>query len=192
MKIIRFTFYNFQCLSFSTIVIKVREAFANRGWKVLPHECEIALASTSGSSSSGVLGAAYAAMSDYAREVRTQEVRQVPSATPNTDDRALSEGVAGASGEENGVDSSEENAVNSEGVAAHESGLGLTDSTAISREGPDALAETSDPSRKRSDFRKMGWLLAGISIGVFMGVGVCYGAGAFRLARGGTVRVAER
>lgn len=173
--------------------MKVREAFANRGWSILPHECEIALASTSGSSSSGVLGAAYAAMSDYARDVRTQEVRQVHSSvTSNDEDRALSEGVAGASGHENDADSGEENAVNYDGVAAHESGSGLMDCTAISREGPDALAETSDPFRKRSDNRKMGWLLAGISIGIFIGVGVCHGAGAFRPARGGTARVAER
>lgn len=187
----RFTSYSFQCLSFPTTVKKVREAFVNRGWRVLSHECEIALASTSGSSSSGVLGAAYAAMSDYAREVRTQEARQVPSATPN-DDRVLSEGVAGPSGQENDADMSLQNAVNSEGAAAREGGSGLTDFTALSREDPDALAETADPSKKRGGGRKMGWLLADIGIGVLIGVGVCYGAGAFRSARGVTVRVGER
>ncbi|CAN0379789.1 unnamed protein product, partial [Ascophyllum nodosum] len=49
------------------LVEKVREAFLNREWKLLPHECKIDLSSACKPSSSGVVGAACAALSDCVR-----------------------------------------------------------------------------------------------------------------------------
>ncbi|CAN0356825.1 unnamed protein product, partial [Laminaria digitata] len=52
------------------LVDKVRGAFYSRGWNILPHECEIGLASACASGSSGVVGAAGAAACEFALAAR--------------------------------------------------------------------------------------------------------------------------
>ncbi|CAM9689268.1 unnamed protein product, partial [Hapterophycus canaliculatus] len=55
------------------LVDKVRQSFSARGWKVLPHECEISLASTC--VAAGVIGAAGAAACEYALARRRNRKR---------------------------------------------------------------------------------------------------------------------
>lgn len=52
---------------------QVKESFSSRGWNVLPHECEISLASTC--VAAGVIGAAGAAACEYALARRRNRKR---------------------------------------------------------------------------------------------------------------------
>ncbi|CAM9495726.1 unnamed protein product [Ectocarpus sp. 6 AP-2014] len=62
---------------------KVRKSFSSRGWKVLPHECEIDLAKTC--VDAGVIGAAGAACCEYALSVRR------PRRRPSSDCGSITE-----------------------------------------------------------------------------------------------------
>ena len=58
---------------------QVREAFDSRGWSILPHECEIGLASACAPGSSGVVGAAGAAACEFALASRRLSKSKPPS-----------------------------------------------------------------------------------------------------------------
>ncbi|CAM9995335.1 unnamed protein product [Ascophyllum nodosum] len=175
------------------LVGKVREAFAKRGWKILPHVCEINLASTCESSSSGILGAAGAAASDYARKdhcsdsINRGEGRDLLSDEAKDDagethPANVSEGYAMAESEGRG-----------NGVATLESAAGLEralqprGSSALSPEGLDAALEG-----KRGIAGDIGRVLIGMGIGVCLGVGLCYGVGVNSSARGRRISAEAR
>lgn len=69
-------FYNINKLKYlfrCRLLAQVRSSFSSRGWKVLPHECEIDVASTC--VAAGVVGAAGAAACEYARARRRNRRR---------------------------------------------------------------------------------------------------------------------
>lgn len=70
------------------MVGKVSKAFYSRGWDVLPHECEIGLASTCVPGSLGVFGAAGAAASEYARELRHSRSSRKQSSSLSSESRS--------------------------------------------------------------------------------------------------------
>ena len=155
--------------------------------------CEINLASTCESSSSGILGAAGAAASDYARKdhcsdsINRGEGRDLLSDEAKDDagethPANVSEGYAMAESEGRG-----------NGVATLESAAGLEralqprGSSALSPEGLDAALEG-----KRGIAGDIGRVLIGMGIGVCLGVGLCYGVGVNSSARGRRISAEAR